>query len=47
MKLIVKQLKFAYEYIISCNATDADIKAGYSHKTARLVNAENLTLVNI
>lgn len=40
MKFIVKQLKFADEYIISGNATGAAIKAGYSHKTARLVNAE-------
>lgn len=43
MKLTVKQQKFADEYIISGNATDAAIKAGYSKKTARSVGAENLT----
>ncbi|MEB8114274.1 terminase small subunit [Staphylococcus saprophyticus] len=43
MKLTVKQQKFADEYIISGNATEAAIKAGYSKKTARSVGAENLT----
>lgn len=43
MKLTVKQQKFADEYIISGNATEAAIKAGYSKRTARSVGAENLT----
>lgn len=43
MKLTVKQQKFADEYIIGGNATEAAIKAGYSKKTARSVGAENLT----
>ncbi|WP_436950209.1 terminase small subunit [Staphylococcus xylosus] len=43
MKLTVKQQKFADEYIISGNATEAAINAGYSKKTARSVGAENLT----
>lgn len=34
MKLTIKQKKFADEYIISGNATDAAIKAGYSEKYA-------------
>lgn len=29
-----KQIKFCDEYLISCNATDAAKKAGYSQKTA-------------
>ena len=43
MKLTVKQQRFADEYIISGNATEAAIKGGYSKKTARSVGAENLT----
>lgn len=43
MKLTVKQQRFADEYIISGNATEAAIKAGYSKRTARSVGAENLT----
>ena len=42
-----KQQKFADEYIISGNATDAAIKAGYSEKTARYIGSENLTKPNI
>ena len=41
-KLTLKQQKFADEYIISGNATQAAIKAGYSEKTATQVGAENL-----
>lgn len=41
-KLTIKQTKFADEYIISGNATQAAIKAGYSKKTAGQVGAENL-----
>lgn len=46
-KLTIKQQKFADEYIISGNATQSAIKAGYSKKTARQVGAENLTKPNI
>jgi len=42
-KLTIKQKKFADEYIISGNATEAAIKAGYSKKTARMTGSENLT----
>lgn len=43
MKLTIKQKRFADEYIISGNATDAAIKAGYSKKTATVIGNENLT----
>lgn len=43
MKLTEKQKLFCDEYIISLNATQAAIKAGYSKKTARKIAAENLT----
>lgn len=43
MKLTIKQQRFADEYIISGNATEAAIKAGYSPKTATVIGAENLT----
>lgn len=42
-KLTVKQQKFADEYIISGNATQAALKAGYSKKTAKQMGAENLS----
>lgn len=42
-KLTIKQKKFADEYIISGNATEASLKAGYSPKTARAIGYENLT----
>lgn len=47
MKLTVKQKKFADEYIISGNATDAAVKAGYSKKTAAVIGTENLIKPNI
>lgn len=47
MKLTIKQKRFADEYIISGNATEAAIKAGYSEKTARFIGTENLTKPNI
>lgn len=47
MKLTVKQKKFADEYIICGNATEAAIKAGYSKKTATVMASENLTKPNI
>jgi phage terminase small subunit len=40
--LTPKQQIFAEEYIISGNATQAAIKAGYSKKTAREIGCENL-----
>lgn len=41
MKLTLKQQRFADEYIISGNATDAAVKAGYSEKYAN-TNASKL-----
>lgn len=46
-KLTIKQQRFADEYIISGNATQAAIKAGYSEKTSTVIGAENLTKPNI
>lgn len=46
-KLTVKQQRFADEYIISGNATEAATKAGYSKKTARSIGQENLTKPDI
>ncbi|WP_050613369.1 terminase small subunit [Bacillus testis] len=43
MNLTPKQKKFADHYIVTGNATQAAIRAGYSEKTARSVGAENLT----
>lgn len=45
--LTQKQLRFIDEYIISGNATQAAIKAGYSKKTARKIGQENLTKPDI
>lgn len=42
MNLTLKQQRFADEYIISGNATEAAIKAGYSKKTAYSIGLENL-----
>ena len=42
MKLTIKQKKFADEYIICGNATQAAIKAGYSKKTAYQIGSANL-----
>lgn len=42
MKLTIKQRKFADEYIICGNATQAAIKAGYSKKTAYQIGSANL-----
>lgn len=46
-KLTIKQKRFVDEYIISGNATDAAIKAGYSKRTAKSIGAENLTKPDI
>lgn len=42
-KLTLKQEKFIESYMISGNATQAAIEAGYSKKTARQVGTENLS----
>lgn len=41
-KLTIKQLKFIESYIVSGNATQAAIEAGYSKKTAAQTGNENL-----
>lgn len=41
-KLTLKQQRFVDEYIISGNATQAAIKAGYSKRSAQQTGAENL-----
>lgn len=45
--LTPKQQAFCDNYIVSHNATDAAIKAGYSRRTARSVGSENLTKPDI
>lgn len=42
-KLTLKQQRFVDEYIISGNATQAAIKAGYSKKTTNRIATENLS----
>ena len=42
LKLTIKQQRFADEYIISGNATEAAIVAGYAKKAAYQQGAENL-----
>lgn len=42
-KLTLKQQRFVDEYIISGNATQAAIKAGYSKKTANRIATEDLS----
>ena len=46
-KLTQKQQRFVDEYIISGNATQAAIQAGYSKKTAAVTATENLRKPNI
>lgn len=43
----LKQQRFADEYIISGNATQAAIKAGYKEKTANRIGSENLSKLDI
>ena len=38
-----KQKRFCEEYLIDCNATQAAIRAGYSHDSAKQIGAENLS----
>ena len=47
MALSEKQRRFADEYLIDLNATQAAIRAGYSKKTARAIAHENLTKLDI
>ena len=42
-----RQQKFCDEYLISGNATEAAIKAGYSRKTAKQTGSENLSKPDI
>ena len=42
-----KQERFCQEYLVDLNATQAAIRAGYSHRTARAMGAENLTKPDI
>jgi phage terminase small subunit len=46
-KLTPKQKKFANEYLIDLNATQAAIRAGYSSKTARSIGQRLLTYVDV
>ncbi|MBY9081213.1 terminase small subunit [Paenibacillus sp. HN-1] len=43
MALTAKMIRFAEEYIVDLNATQAAIRAGYSAKTAKQIGQENLT----
>lgn len=45
--LTMKQKKFCEEYLVSGNATDAAIKAGYSKKTANRIASENLSKLDV
>lgn len=47
MALNDRQKRFADEYIISLNARDAAIKAGYSKRSAKEIGSENLSKPNI
>ena len=42
MGLRPKQRKFVEEYLIDLNASQAAIRAGYSHRTAAIIGFENL-----
>lgn len=46
-KLTEKQKRFADEYLIDLNATQAAIRAGYSEKTANRIASENLSKLDI
>lgn len=46
-KLTPKQKKFALEFLISGNITDAAKKAGYSERSARQIGSLNLTKPNV
>lgn len=46
-KFTPKQKKFALEFLISGNITDAAKKAGYSERSARQIGSLNLTKPNV
>lgn len=46
-KLTSKQKKFALEFLVSGNITDAAKKAGYSERSARQIGSLNLTKPNV
>lgn len=46
-EMTAKQQRFCDEYLISLNATQAAIRAGYSEKNARNIASENLAKPNI
>lgn len=45
--LTPRQQRFIHEYLISLNATEAAIAAGYSEKTAKEIGCQNLTKLHI
>ncbi|MBN8889213.1 MAG: hypothetical protein ABS99_05725 [Acetobacteraceae bacterium SCN 69-10] len=45
--LTPKQARFAEEYLIDLNATQAAIRAGYSERTAKSVGHETLTIPDV
>jgi terminase small subunit len=47
LKLNARQKAFCEYYVVSGNATDAAIKAGYKEKNARKIGSENLTKMDI
>ena len=47
LKLNARQKSFCEYYVVSGNATDAAIKAGYKEKNARKIGSENLTKMDI
>ena len=46
-RLTPKQQRFVEEYLVDLNATQAAIRAGYSHDTARSIASENLSKPDI
>ena len=42
-----KQKRFADEYLVDLNATQAAIRAGYSENTARQIGQQNLTKLDV
>lgn len=47
MALTAKQQRFADEYLIDCNATQAAIRAGYAPESAKVTGARLLTNANL
>lgn len=46
-RLTAKQKRFADEYLVDLNATQAAIRAGYSPESARVIGSDNLTKPDI